>query len=187
MSIQNITPKYQLNILEAFKEYLRQLQYDAELTETAIGDGRVYSTLYVLLNISSDQLPGENYLRLETAFLPKAEKESSEQSVLQTLVPIVMAQEQVDLNEIFGLIIKLNTFLPIGSFGYWEEQNMIYYKQNNIISDKGSEHLHGTFEEQLAMMQHLLTNFVPSIAAVAIDGIPTQVALQQNPFAQAFL
>lgn len=187
MPTHNITPAYQLELLTRFTNFLKGLDYDAELLETEIGDSRSYSTQYVVLNISSNLLPGENYLRVESAFLPQADKDSGNHSILQTMVPIVMVDEKADLHEVYTLVVKLNTFLPLGSFGYWEEQNMVYYKQNNTIANKNNEHVYACLEEQLVMIQHLLTNFVPSIAAVAIDGSPAKTALEQNPFAQAFL
>lgn len=167
--------------------YLKQFEYDAEMMETEVGDGKSYSTLYTVLDISSDQLPGESMLRLETAFLPIAEDDKGSHSILQMMVPILVADENVDKTELFGLIVKLNTFLPMGSFGYWEEQNMVYHKQNNMVANKSAEEVFASFEEQIAMIQYVLTSFVPSLAAVAVDGKGMKESLEANPFAQVFL
>lgn len=182
----NITPKHQQKFLKSLLTYLQGFQYQAALNEVAAGPDATYDLLYIVLDIASDQLPGENYLQLEVAFLPQIEDDMEGQSILQMMVPILVADENVDKANLFSLLIKLNTFLPLGSFGYWEEQNMVYHKQNNIVSKNTPAEEYTRFEEQIAMIQYLLTSFVPSLAAVAIDGIDMKQALNDNPFAKAY-
>ncbi len=183
----NITPKHQQQFLQDFLAYLKELQYSTALIETPAGEDHNYSTLNIVLDISSEMLQGENFLQMEAAFLPQVEDDLDGQSILQMMVPILVADENVDKKELFALIIKLNTFMPMGSFGYWEEQNMIYHKQNNIIGKKTDAEHYATYEEQVGMIQYVLTSFVPSIAAVAIDGANMQKALEDNPFARVFV
>jgi len=166
---------------------LKEFEYEAAIVETEVGDNKSYSTLYVVVDISSDQLPGESQLRMEIAFLPQAEENQSDHAILQAMVPILLADENVNKGELFGLIVKLNTYLPMGSFGYWEEQNMVYHKQNNMVPSKENIEVFAAVEKQLAMIQYLLTSFVPSLAAVAVDNDSMDNALKSNPFAKAFL
>jgi hypothetical protein len=187
MPTKSITPAHQQDFLKNLEAYLQEYEYEASIVETEVGDNKSYSTLYAVLDISSDQLPGENQLRMEIAFLPQAEENQSDHSILQAMVPILLADENVNKGELFGLIVKLNTFLPMGSFGYWQEQNMVYHKQNNMVANKDSMEVYATIEEQLAMIQYLLTSFVPSLAAVAVDNDSIDNALKGNPFAKAFL
>ncbi len=186
MPAENITPKHQQEFLTNLVTYLQEFEYDASLIESEVGDGKTYTTMYVVVDISSEQLPGENQLRVETAFLPQAEDDKGTHSILQTMVPVLVADQAVDKNELFGLIIKLNTFMPMGAFGYWEEQNMVYHKQNNMVANKSNDGDYASFEEQLAMIQYVLTSFVPSLAAAALDGKTVKEALESNPFAQVF-
>lgn len=182
----NITPKHQLQFLQNLTTYLQEFEYNVALVESDAGEDVVYTSLNVILDISSEMLQGENMLRLEAAFLPQVEEDMEGKSILQMMTPILVADEKVNQAELFALLIKLNTFLPIGSFGYWEEQNMVYHKQNNIIAKSVAPEALADFEEQLAMIQYLLTSFVPSLAAVALDGQTVKQALQNNPFAQAY-
>lgn len=187
MPTQNITPAHQQAFLKNLEAYLQEFEYEAAIIETEVGDGKSYSTMYVVLDISSEQLPGDNQLRLEAAFLPQLEGDMGGYSILQAMVPILVADEKVNKAELFALIVKLNTFLPMGSFGYWEEQNMVYHKQNNMVANESNDDVYGTIEEQLGMIQYVLTSFVPSLAAVAVDLTSMNDALKNNPFAQVYL
>lgn len=187
MPLNNITPAYQQEFLNSLLTFLTELEYEAAIAETEVGDNKCYSTLFTVLNISSDQLPGDSMLRVESAFLPIAEGDKGTHSNLQMMTPILLADQNVDLNELFALLVKLNTFLPIGSFGYWAEQNMVYHKQNNMVANKGKAEVFAGLEEQLALIQYVLTSFVPSLAAVSINGTSAQDALANNPFAQVYI
>lgn len=186
MPTQNILPTHQQMFLSNFLAYLKKLEYDAAITDTELGDDKCYSTLYVVLDISSDQMPGESMLRLETAFLPTAEDDNGSHAILQMIVPILIVSEGVNIAELHKLLIKLNTFLPMGSFGYWEDQHMVYHKQNNMVANNNYEVLFSSFEEQINTIRYVLTSFVPSIASVALDGDTAQKALDKNPFAQIY-
>ncbi|CAN5152000.1 hypothetical protein BH09BAC1_BH09BAC1_21990 [soil metagenome] len=184
---KNITPKHQQEFMTGFQTYLNELAYIASLSDVDAGDGHTYTNLNVIVDITSEQLPDEdNQIQMETAFLPQLEDDMDGSSILQMMTPILVADEKVDKGELFSLIIKLNTFMPMGAFGYWEEQNLVYHKQNNIVGKTLSEEVFASLEEQIGTIQYVLMSFVPSLAAVAIDGAKMKEALENNPFAKVF-
>ena len=76
------------------------------------------------------------YWPIELGNLPVKEEGFEGFSLLQFSIPIVGELEAANYLPICDLIVKLNTKLTIGCFGYLASHNLVFLKQNLFISKR---------------------------------------------------
>ncbi|WP_419875785.1 hypothetical protein [Candidatus Pristimantibacillus sp. PTI5] len=73
-------------------------------------------------------------MQLELGFLPNMEDaEAAGICILQAFVTIAEGVSPVYCGELLRLAAKLNTMLPLGAFGFFEDTGVVYFKHNSLL------------------------------------------------------
>lgn len=73
-------------------------------------------------------------IQLELCFLPHMEEaEAAGICILQSFVTLTEAVSPENNTELLRLAAKLNTTLPLGAFGLFEDTGVVYFKHNSLL------------------------------------------------------
>jgi hypothetical protein len=125
---------------------------------------------------------GQNvYWPIELSDLPVKEEGFEGFSLLQFYIPIVGELEAVNYLPICDLIVKLNTKLTIGSFGFLHTHNLVFFKHNLIISNENFEENCGIIDKTLSILFFILINFQKPLSNVAQGNSSVDNAMEEMP------
>jgi hypothetical protein len=107
-------------------------------------------------------------------------------SLLQFYIPIVGELEAVNYLPICDLIVKLNTKLTIGSFGFLHTHNLVFFKHNLIISNENFEENCGIIDKTLSILFFILINFQKPLSNVAQGHSSVDNAMEEMPLSYIY-
>ncbi|OPX87812.1 MAG: hypothetical protein A4E53_02347 [Pelotomaculum sp. PtaB.Bin104] len=125
----------------------------------------------------------ESSVTMDLCFLPHLEEAASEGVyLLQTFVTITEKIFPIAAGEMLKIVAKINTQLPLGAYGFFEDTGLVYFKYNIIINEStGDDAAIKTIDQQSGLILHQIFLFIDAILDVA-EGIKTaEEALQSAP------
>jgi len=130
---------------------------------------------------------GQNvYWPIELGNLPVKEEGFEGFSLLQFYIPIVGGLEAATYLPICDLMIKLNTKLTIGSFGYLHTHNLVFLKHNLIISNENFEKNCEIIDKSLSILFFMLINFQKPLVDVAQGNCSIENAMEEMPLSYIY-
>jgi len=136
------------------------------------------------LLVRFDKVGGrESSVSMELCFLPHLEEAASEGVyLLQTFVTITENVVSSASSEILKIVAKINTQLPLGAYGFFEDTGVVYFKYNNIINEStGDDATIRAVDQQSGMILHQIYLFIDAILDVAEAIKPAEEAWQSVP------
>ena len=106
-------------------------------------------------------------LILELLYIPGLEKELEANKLLQffTVLPCdVAVEKQVELQQ---LLIGLNVNLPVPSFGFREDDNLVYHKYVDFVPNQSDRYPVSAIVETIWLIAYIIDLFYEQIATVA--------------------
>ena len=174
MELQTSDPYELLRLLET--EYKAA---DLHTKWVDVTDEDPYQSLLVWFdNIGHNQ---RNFT-LELAFLPDmVEAEEAGISILQAFIGLVDNVPPERHGDILRLVAKLNTILPLGSYGLFEDAGLIYYKHNSLLllHNDASANVQA-IDLANGIILHQQQLYMESLIQAA-DGVPIQKVFDSLP------
>ncbi|MBD2868160.1 type III secretion system chaperone family protein [Paenibacillus arenilitoris] len=111
----------------------------------------------------------ERLLRLELCFLPHMEEaEAAGIAMLQSFATIAEGVPPGRFGDLLRLAARLNTILPLGAFGLFEDTGVVYYKHNALLLlDNGSAANVKAIDAQNGLILHLHQLYMEAFIGVA--------------------
>lgn len=125
--------------------------------------------------------------QIEVSFLPFMEDQLEDVSLLQFFAPLSVGTAENVEAELYWLITRLNTKLPLGGFGFLEEGKVVYFKHNAILANDDQANSYKQIREIVNMTGFLVGNFRTALHAVANGEKSGRDALKGHPFEQLYL
>jgi hypothetical protein len=125
-----------------------------------------YRTLAILFDELGDR---QTPLRLELCFLPHMEAAEAEGvAFLQTFAAIAENIAPAHYTELLRITARLNTTLPLGAFGLFEDSGTLYYKHNTLLLlSNGEQACVRAIDAQGGLIIHLLQLYTDALLSVA--------------------
>lgn len=122
-------------------------------------------------------------IHMELSFLPGlAEADEAGLYFLQTFVTIAEEVPAAHYRELLSLAAKLNTTLPLGAFGLFEETGVAYFKYNCMLQASNGEAANvKAIDVQSGLILHLHQLYYDGLLEVALDGSSAASALDKLP------
>jgi len=136
------------------------------------------------LLVRFDKVGGrESSVTMELCFLPYLEEAASEGVyLLQTFITITENIFSAAAAELLKIVAKINTQLPVGAYGFFEDTGVVYFKYNIIINESaGEEAIIKTINQQSGLILHQIYLFIDAILDVAEGIKPVAEAWQSAP------
>ena len=76
---------------------------------------------------------------------------------------------------LYEVITRINTKLPLGAFGFYDDLNLLYFKHNLMVANENTRGGNIVVSESLGMLVYLVSTYTASITDVAI-GAKTAVS-----------
>lgn len=126
----------------------------------------------------------EQILHLDLNFLPQMEQAASDGLyILQSFVTLLDHEIQgTRHNDLFRFVAKVNTQLPLGAFGLFEDTNILYYKYNSIINmNLDFQYNVQYIDQQNGMILHIQQLFLDAFIQLAHGEITVEQAIKNSP------
>ena len=141
---------------------------------------------WILVSIFADEEEKEVAWQMELSFLPVAEGDLTGASILQCFMPLANDFATLRRPELYELITKVNTKLPLVGFGFIDEFSLLYYKYNMMLPDTYTEASCRTVSEALAMITYLIPAFTDPLVLVATGQQTVKEAIDGMQFKELF-
>jgi len=169
-------------MLEKINQYLVEKNYQSTFEKAYT------NSFYDRLEIKfASVINGQNvYWPIELGNLPVKDEGFEGFSLLQFYIPIVGDLEAANYLPICDLIVKLNTKLTIGCFGYLPSHNLVFLKYNLIISNENYEQNFKIIEKSLSILFFMLINFQKPLVDVAQGNCSVEKAMEEMPLSYIY-
>jgi hypothetical protein len=163
--------------------HLLETDYKAEGFQTGWAeptDEDPFRSLIVLFDgIGED----ERDIQLELCFLPNMEDaEAAGICILQAFATIAEDVSPLYHGELLRLTAKLNTTLPLGAFGLFEDTGVVYYKHNSLLLLANEDMANvKTIDTQNGLILHFLHLYLEAFMKVAAGEASADGMLETLP------
>ncbi|HBV96020.1 MAG: hypothetical protein JL50_05240 [Peptococcaceae bacterium BICA1-7] len=172
------TPGYTVSLLKKCKDIYGHAGLSTGWSEPT--EKAPYHTLLVYFNEVGER---DSSLVLELCFLPSVEEAPYRGTYLLQAFISIREDVQPECNgELLKVISDINTQLPLGAFGLFQDTGVLYFKYTSIVDRTiDEETLVKIVDQQNRLILHQHFIFIDILLDVA-DGIKTsQDALWQTP------
>lgn len=149
-----------------------------------VSEHRPYECINVAVISDTDQ--DQVLWNMELSFLPIAETDLADVSILQCFIPLANNFEAIQSSALAEAIVKINTKLPLVGFGFMEDFSLLYYKCNLMLSNDGDSQNGVIVSNALAMISYLVSSFTGTLAEVASGEKSPDNAINEMPFKDLF-
>jgi hypothetical protein len=152
--------------LEENKSKLEQLQAllnEADLKTNVIKAGPNAPLETLLIGLSSLEENDDRDWQLELSFVPGYAEKLENTELLQFFVCLTDRVAPTAHATLEKLLTAYNTQIPLGAFGFFKHQNLLYFRHVTLINK--DDDLEDTLPEMIWMLSHVLTQY--SNAALA--------------------
>lgn len=105
--------------------------------------------------------------QIEISYLPISAEGLIDVSILQCYISLANDFPILRLPELYEMITRINTKLPLVGFGFISEFSMLYFKYNMMLSDNKPEVNGLILSNTLSIITYLLSSFVEPLLLVA--------------------
>lgn len=149
-------------------------QYDEAGLISAIVEANEESPAPSLVILFDEVGDNGHTIHVELSFLPNlADADAAGVFFLQSFVAIAEQVPTGHYPELLKLTAKLNTTLPLGAFGLFEETGVAYFKQNCLIhAENGDAANAKAIDIQTGLILYLHQLYLDGILEVAAGGTP---------------
>lgn len=180
-----------MSVLQSIQQVLERVQqvYEQMGLEAELFPPDAESNFFVL--IVRFPLEGSDRLvDVEFTAIPEADPQfkPGEFFTLQTYTQLSDAISAQNLNELLWLVVKLNTQLPIGQFGVFDNLQILYFKQNCLINHTIAPDSNlSLIQRQTQLFLTVLSRFIHLVLPVANGHMKGQEALDTSSLRRLFL
>lgn len=169
-------------MLEKINEYLVGKNYQSTFEKADTNN--IYDRLQIKF---AAVINGQNtYWPIELGNLPVKEEGFEGFSLLQFYIPIVGQLAATNYLTICDLMVKLNTKLTIGCYGYLASHNLVFLKHNLILSNENLANNCEIINKSLSILFFMLVNFQKPLVDVAQGNCSVEKAMDAMPLSYIY-
>ncbi|MDQ0113430.1 hypothetical protein [Paenibacillus harenae] len=162
--------------------YQLKAQYDeiGLISSVVEATGETPATLVILFAEIGQE---HRNIHMELSFLPGlADADEAGLYFLQTFVTLAEEVPAAHYRELLSLAAKLNTTLPLGAFGLFEDTGVAYFKHNCMLQASNGDSANvKSIDIQSGLILHLHQLYFDGLLEVAIEGAPAASVLDKLP------
>ncbi len=121
----------------------------------------------ITADIDAEDDHSEVLWKIELSLMPINAANLTDVSIMQCFIPLANKFATLLKPELFEMLVKINTNLPIVGFGFMDEFNLLYYKHNLMLPNDFTDTDGLILSESLAMIAYLVSTFTEPIVQVA--------------------
>ena len=144
-------------------EVLEALLQEADLKTNIIKAGPNAPIETLLIALSSLEEKDDREWQLEISFVPGYSEKLENTELIQFFVCLTDRVAPTSHATLEKVLTAYNTQIPLGTFGFYKTQNLLYYRHVTLIHK--DDDLEDTLPEMVWMISHVLTQY--SNAALA--------------------
>ncbi|GGH06800.1 hypothetical protein [Mucilaginibacter phyllosphaerae] len=160
---KTITSAEHIKQLELLHDYL-----DEDGWEVTLKAPDKENPLHMLVvSILSEDDHNQVLWNMELSFVPIPAANLSDVSILQCFIPLANDFAGLLKPDLFEMITKLNTKLPIVGFGFLDDYKLLYYKHNMMLPNAETPIKGLVLSESLSMITYLVSTYTGPLITVA--------------------
>lgn len=144
-------------------ELLETLLHEADLKTNIVKQGPNAPIETLLIALSSLEEKDDRDWQLEISFVPGYNEKLENTDLIQFFVCLTDRVSPTAHATLEKVLTAYNTQIPLGTFGFFKAQNLLYYRHVTLIHK--DDDLEDTLPEIIWMISHVLTQY--SNAALA--------------------
>lgn len=172
--------KYVSSVLSRCLDAFRVQGFDASLRPA--GGNIPFDSLFIGLEDVGD---AGLSLEIEHEMLPTGEDVQDGFTSVYILQTFVTIKEGVPLSsrpELLRAVARLNTQMPVGAFGVFNDTGVLYFKFNTLVpAGTSPDHVAAMMDIQDGLVIHQLFLFVDGLLAIANGEADTETAFRGTP------